>query len=427
MAELDLPKHYNRNFWSLAFDFCFFGVGMAFIGTSTVIPSFLKILGASSTIIGLMSSLQSASWLLPQLFAARYLADKPYKKPYILWPAAVGRSLILVLALVIWITGARHAAIIISLTALVIIGFWAGDGLASVAWFDFLSKVIPPRRRGRLTGMGQVLSGGLGFLAGFVVEWMLSDRGPAYPNNYAGLFSIGFGMLVLSFLSVSMGIEKRGVSAKHTPSWREFLPQLWHVLRHDHVFRRYTFARQLQGLSGLATPFYMTFAIDRLGLPEQVAGRYTSIGVLGSILAAMLFAWINERYGSKRVLFISLGLSISVPACALLIPRLITQPDQLAWAYGLVFFLFNAQMSSMMPGWMNYLLELAPEAERPAYVGLTNTLNGVTTLFAALGGVILRWSGDNYALLFGITIAGLILSCPLPFGLPEPRREQAIP
>ena len=82
-----LPAGYRRNFWCLALDFCFFGIGMAFFGPSTVVPSFLTTLGASSAVIGLLSTLQRAGWLLPQLVGARYLTDKPYKKPFILLPA----------------------------------------------------------------------------------------------------------------------------------------------------------------------------------------------------------------------------------------------------------------------------------------------------------------------------------------------------
>ena len=55
--EPDLPSHYRRNFWCLVADFCFFGIAMRFFGTSTVIPGFLNILGASTTVIGLISTL----------------------------------------------------------------------------------------------------------------------------------------------------------------------------------------------------------------------------------------------------------------------------------------------------------------------------------------------------------------------------------
>ncbi len=422
MAEIMLPRHYKRNFWVLVADFAFFGIGVTFIGTSTVIPSFLTNLGASRFVIGLMSTLQSACWLLPQLLAARYLADKPYKKPHILWPIIPGRLLFLFLSIAIWLTGARPSWLIITMLTVTIVGFWVADGLASVPWFDFLSKTIPPTRRGRLTGVGQIISGSAGFLVGFFVEWMLGDKGLDFPNNYAGLFFLGFVMLALSFTAIAFGVEEGGQPTRKVPSWKEFFPQLWHVLKTDRAYRRYIITRQIYGLGSLAAPFYMVFAIDRLGLPDKVAGRYTSIGVVGSILAALLFAWINERWGSKRVIQIGIVVTVLAPAAALLAPLLFPTPAGLAWGYGLVFLLFNAAGSSMMPGWMNYVLEHAPEVDRPNYVGLTNTLNGVSMIFSLLGGMILQWTNDNYGLLFIIAIVGMSLALPMTLGLPEPRR-----
>ena len=78
-----------------------------------------------------------------------------------------------------------------------------------------------------------------------------------------------------------------------------------------------------------------------------------------------------------------------------------------------------------MPSWMAFVLELAPEAERPVYVGLTNTVNGVTMLFSALGGLILAWTNENYVVLFGITLVGTALAWPLALTLPEPRDSEA--
>ena len=262
-------------------DFGFFGIAMAFFSPSTIIPSFLTELGASNTVIGLMSTLQRACWLLPQLFAARLIADKPYKKPYILWPAAIGRSLLLFLAGIVWATGGQPPGLLIPLVAVIFAAFWIGDGLASLSWFDLLSKAIPPTRRGRLTGVGQTLSGILSFMGGFVVEWILSDRGLPYPINYAVLFVIAFVLLMISFLGIALVVERKSTTTRAIPTWREYLPQLWGILKNDHTFRNYILVRQFVNLSMLATPFYMTYALDTLGLPDHVAGRYTSIGVVG--------------------------------------------------------------------------------------------------------------------------------------------------
>ena len=395
---------------------------MAFFNPSTIIPSFLTELGASSATIGLMTTLQRACWLLPQLFAARYMANKPYKKPAVLWAAGIGRSMLLFLAGLVWATGARPPGLITVLVALIISAFWISDGFGSLSWFDLFSKTIPAGRRGRLISVGQVSSGILSFAGGFAVEWILSDRGLPYPENYALLFLIAFGMLAISYIAISRIVEPPGVTTGDTPSWRDYLPQLWRILKTDHAFRNYTIARQLFNLSGLAGPFFMTYALDVLHLPSKVAGRYTSIGVVGGILAALFFGWINEKRGTKRTLLYSIGVTALVPVFALAVPRLFGGIT-LSWAYGMVFFASNASMSSFMPGWVAYVLELAPEAERPAYVGLNNTINGISTLFSTLGGLILQWSGNNYGLLFTITALGTLTALPLSLRIPDPREQ----
>jgi MFS family permease len=419
--QLSLPPSYRHNFWCLALDFCFFGVGMAFFGPGTVVPSFLTELGASSAVIGLLSSLQRAGWLLPQLIAARYLADKPFKKPFILLPGGISRSLILVLAVSIWLLGGSNPGVLITVVVVAMALFWLGDGLASLAWFDFLSKSVPAHRRGRLTSVGQILSGVAGFAAGFAVEWLLSDRGPAYPSNYATLFFIGFVMLALSFTALALGRENKGVSAERVPTWAEYLPQIRQLVSKDHAFRRYLITRQLFNMAMLASPFYITYALDVLRLPSQVAGRYTSVGVIGSIGAALLFGWLNERRGTRLTCQVSVVVTTAIPIIALALPQIITNPAWLAWAYGLVFLVGNASMSSYLPGWTAYVLEWAPEADLPIYVGVTNTLNGLTALLSIVGGLILQWTGGNYTALFVITAVGTIATLPLALTLPEPR------
>jgi MFS family permease len=419
----EMPANYRRNFWCLAMDFCFFGIGMAFFGPSTVVPSFLTALGASATVIGLLSTLQRAGWLLPQLVAARYLSDKPYKKPFILVPGGIGRLMILIMAGLIWLLGAQRPGLITGIIVIAMAIFWSADGLASLAWFDFLSKSVPAHRRGRLTSVGQILSGVASFAAGFAVEGLLSDRGPAYPDNYAALFFIGFVMLAISLGALALGKENRSITAERVPTWREYLPQISKLITADHEFRRYLITRQVFNLAMLASPFYITYALDVLHLPEQVAGRYTSVGVLGAIIAALLFGWLNERRGTRLTCQVSIVVTTAIPIIALLIPRIVKDPAWLAWAYGLVFLANNASMSSYMPGWTAYVLEWAPEVDLPIYVGVTNTMNGITALVSVLGGALLQWTGNNYTLLFAVTAIGTLATLPISLTLPEPRHR----
>ena len=67
----------------------------------------------------------------------------------------------------------------------------------------------------------------------------------------------------------------------------------------------------------------------------------------------------------------------------------------------------------------NFLLELAPEAERPLYLGLSNTLIGIVVLISGFGGLIVDLLG--YGGLFGLSAFLCLLAWWWSRGLPEPR------
>jgi MFS family permease len=69
----------------------------------------------------------------------------------------------------------------------------------------------------------------------------------------------------------------------------------------------------------------------------------------------------------------------------------------------------------------NFLAELVSDAERPIYLGLTNTLSGIVTLLSVLGGLLVDWLG--YAGLFAAALALCAVGLVLAAGLPEPRES----
>ena len=148
----------KRNFIALVLEWVLFGSGQAFFSAVTIVPSFLSSLGAPAVLVGLLSTLQSASWLLPQLYAARYLADKPFRQPYFFWPPLIGRLTIIALAIFIAVTSGKPTWLIIAATMLIMSVSWIGTGLAHPAWLDFLAKMIPTNRIGRFYASGQSIS-----------------------------------------------------------------------------------------------------------------------------------------------------------------------------------------------------------------------------------------------------------------------------
>jgi MFS family permease len=415
-------SHYRRNFVCLVLDYVFFGVGLALVSQTTVLPSFISQLTDSAPLIGLASTIQTGAWLLPQLIAASYLADKDRKKPYLMLYAALGRPVFWLLAGVLFLAGDGAPTLVLGLFFVGLTVFMCTDAVASVAWFDILSRAIPPTRRGRLIGAGQVLSGLLTVGAGAVVNALLGPQGPPFPHNYALLFFLAGLSLFASWLAMNFLHEPVKPTQGERLPWNAFLPKLLTVLRENRAFSLVTVLRLLTGLSGMATPFYVVYATGELHFGTEAIGLFLSSQVVGGILAGFVLGYLNERSGSKIVIQCSTILAIASPLLALLMrPMAPRAGASTIYIYSLIFFAIGALNSAYMTGFINFVLELAPPEERATYIALTNTLCGVLLVAPFLGGWLLQ--ATSYPVLFAATVGCVAFALVLTFRLEEPRQK----
>ena len=420
--------HYRRNFGALLADYSFFGVAMAFVNPNTVLPAFVRQLTDSPLLIGLNGTIQTAGWLFPQLIAARYLGGRAQKKRYMLIPAAIGRPVYFALALALFLGAARYPALMLTIVFGGMALFWMADALAAVAWFDVLGKAIPARRRGRLFGLAQVVSGLLTVGAGLAINYVLGDAGPPFPHNYAGLLLAAGTLFALSWFAMASIKEPReALKTDDADSQTPFLHRLTRIWKRDRDFRLFIAVRLLVGLNGLALPFYIIFATDRLGLGQGVVGWFTSAQVVGSMVGGVILGTLYERHGGRRTIQTGVGAGVLVPLWALLLPLWMPAGHPgMVYGYSLVFVALGVLQSNFMQGFFNYLLELAPADERATYIALSNTLNGIVLWPTALvGGVILKVTDNSYPTLFAITAAGVGLGFLCTAWLAEPRSRSS--
>ncbi len=417
----NLPPHYRRNFAALLGDYFFFGVAMSFVSQTTVIPSLVRQLTDSTPLIGLVTTLQSGGWLLPQLLAANYVAGKLLKKPYIVIPALVGRTTYPLLALAIWWLALPHPNLTLILFFLVLTAFIACDGLASVPWFDVFSKSLPPERRGRLIGIAQMGTGVAGVGVGLAVRQILGPNGPGFPANYALLFAIASGFFFLSLLSFIQLREQPEEVPQDRQPWSAFLSRLTAVMRTDHAFRLVIIVRLLVAWSNMAVPFYVIYALDVLHFDQGVVGVFLSAQVIGGILSGLVMGYISEHKGTRAVIRLTAWMAVGAPLLALSISwlHLSLSVGLLLYLYALIFVVLGALVNANMAGFMNYILEIAPAADRPVYVGLANTLSSLVLIAPFLGGWVLQVS--SYSVLLVATAAICLVGLIASGWLDEPR------
>ncbi len=404
----NLPPNYRWNFTVFLVDIICFGVAFTFASVSSVIPSFIGQLTDSPPIIGMGDVIFRGGWLLPQLITSRFIINKPRKKPYMI-AGLIGRVTFWVTALALWAGLDRYPTAMLALFFVNLGIFTVFDGFTSVAWFDILSRTIPVRRRGRLLGTSQFISGLLGAGIGVLVGQILVRQ--PFPQNYALLFALAGLMLVPSSIVLVLVREPplEGAALKASTEKKESLLEPFA----DSNFRRLMASRLLVGMITMCTSFYVVHAEEALHLPESVIGAFVTAETLARVGASVVLGVVSERWGSRYVARIGSAVAFVGPLLAL--AANLAGGGWFIRIYPFVYVALGVINSTWMLGFLNYLLEIAPEGKSPAYTGLGNTTMGILTLTPLVGGWLLQTT--SYATLFSVTAvlvaAGFLLTLRL--------------
>jgi hypothetical protein len=374
----------------------------------------------SEVAVGLVATVSSGAWLLPQLIFANMLTNKRRKKPYAILGSGLGRPLFLLYAVALALGLHNHPLLALLLLYGVLAIYNGGEALANVAWYDVLGKAIPETRRGRLLGSAELVSGLLSVGSGVLVAVLLGTGGLSFPHNYAVLLAMTGAFLLLSLFSFSLVIEPDETVEEEQPAWTDFLSQLINTFRLDRAFARLMVIRLVAGAGGLASSFYFLFVTQELGLPRATAGLFTIAQVVGRVAASAGLGALSERAGSQRVIQVATAISVTVPLLGLALILADVQSSTVITAICIwIFMVIGASISVLMLGFSNYALDLAPAGQRPTYIGLFNTIGGVLIVLPTLGGWLLRTT--SYGVLFALTTTLLIVAHGLSWSLPSVR------
>lgn len=420
-----VPRGLRRNMILLVGNYITFGMGLAFFSSNTVMPVFLRYLTASNPLIGLITSLQTVGWTTIQLVAARWIHNKPRRKPYLVYFSLGAPLAYTALAWALFCIPAGRQMMLLGVFVLCVMVAALVDGLIGVPWLDFFGRAVPATVRGRLMGVQEMLFAAFSVGVGAIVAHYLSPNAPPFPHNFAWLAvfaSISYWVALFLFLPLEEPAEANPASEAQ-PTWGEYIPLLGEILRTDRPFVIWMAVRILGGFFSLALPFFVLYATRELGLPASLTGAFLSAQVVGSAVGSLVLGYVYDRRGSRLIIRVVLFISAGILVAALLAPLLRHAGLLLQAFFVLLFFSLGISASStagFFIGHMNFIIDYAPPAQRPLYIGLSNTLAGPVSLVSILGGWILQVS--SYGVLFGVTLGFILAALLLSAQLPEPKR-----
>lgn len=401
-----LPSQAQHNFRLGVANGILFSLADALTDANLVLALFVRELGGSQAIVGLLPSLKNGGFLLPQLLVAGRIEGMPRKLP-LYRRAALARAIVFLLMTLV-IFGALYLGS--SLTLILFCVLYAAynitGGSSSLAFQDVVAKAIPPRRRGNFFSLRQLFGGLLAFfVAGPLVRTALQGSSVPFPINYGILALVALVCMALAFTAFGLIDEPELERPPSRHSLSETLHAAPRLFREDVDFRRFIVSRLLSRVGAIADPFYIIFAREVLLIPARYVGIYLAVRVLTAALSNLYWGRVADQQGNRRLMLRTTGIAALVPVAALVMPWIFAPGSlSLAWGFGLVFLLIGISIDGSATASSTYLLEIAPEAERVTYSGIANTALGVVTFLPVLGGLLLALLGNDYTLLLAIGV-----------------------
>ena len=407
---------YSKTFYLGVINGVLFNMNEALIGGTTVLPTFVSHITSSKVLIGLSGSLAMAGWFLPQLVVAHLIETVKRKRPIYIWSGLARIITIWIIALSVpLLSAARTEGFLVLFFVLYSVYVLAG-GVAGIPFMDIVGKEIKSENRGSFFGARLFFGGIMGVFTGLYVKNILATR--AFPENYATLFIAASAIITIAIISFCLAGEREGVVPNKRTPFRKFLRRGPLLLKDIRSYRMFLIWRVLLGVWMMALPFYIIYARERLGLPEESAGVFLSVQMVGMIISNLLWSRLSDRVGNRIVLNLTAAVSAASPAIALF--STVAAPLRGTAGFAAAFFFLGFTMSGLRLGHSNYMLDLSPESERPTYLGFMNTFLAPVMMLSAVGGFIVEKT--SFEILFAVALGAGLVALTFATQLEEPRR-----
>ena len=406
---------------------------------SLILAFFVAELTPSYTTIGLVPAIATSFWTLGRLPANLITAYRRRKQPWVFGAALVRVGAIGLLAVAaspgkpdragsVRAAAAWHA---LPLPHCLLPGGWVRQRTGAA----LLRASAPGRVVGFFARKRASWTALLSVAGALIVSRMLGTSALAFPGNYGRLFWVVTACLIaVTVLTAAMQERSRAgpVSGALAASPRTLRQPLF-----DPRFRRFLVFRVLFSATAAIDPFLFLYAVTRLGIPPTAIGGYALAAVLGWVVSAPAWLWLERKSGTRAVLQGAAVARLIAPALALVLPPLAATDllgdhmaggSSLTNVFGAAFIAIGAAVAAQSRGNFDYLARTAPPPLLPAYSGLTNAVLAIVAFAPVVGGSIIQRSG--YEALFGAA-AALGLACVFAGGWlaeaggPHPGRANA--
>ena len=318
------------------------------------------------------------------------------------------------LAIVAWFSPQLGVQWSLILTFILLIWQGFGGGFTATAWQSLIAKIMPVDLYGRFFGVQSSAVTFLMAISAILAGLVLSAN--YYPLNFTLCFLLASLMMVFSFFFLSLTKEEESPPAvSSSPEGSSFRADLRTILSTDKDFRWYVLARMLTQFATMGFAFYTIYAVREFGVDVRLIGFLTGLLLFTEVFMNPFLGWLGDRHG--HLLTLQIGIVATIASVLLAMGA-----QGVAWFFP-IFILAGIANVAAWTVPLSMTLEFGSESQRPAYIGLSNTLVAPATFIAPiLAGVLI--DNVSYELAFLLSgAAGILTLLVLLIGVKDPRRK----
>ncbi|MFT6519534.1 MAG: MFS family permease, partial [Candidatus Azotimanducaceae bacterium] len=393
--ELQVKRDLNRNFFAHLVHGMLGQTGFRLINAPTFLPAYIMMLsGGSELIVGLALSLQALGMAVTPLVGANLIEHRKRVLPVGFFVGGMMRLVVLLIALSGLLLSGTHTLVAI-LVCLTLLGLF--QGMQGVIFNFLMSKVIPLKKRGRLTGLRNFLAGitsaGVAWVGG---HYLIGDVPTA--QGYSWTFMLAFVLTSVGLLLLLMVREPEPPTVKTKQGLLQRLGEVPQLLRDDPAFTRYFLARSLATMGRMAMPFYILYAGQSIGLSGQNLGIITFAFTMSGTISNLFWGAMADRRGFRGTFLLSIGLWVISTVMLIFVTDL--------WLILVVFVGIGAAVQGFQNSSINLTLEFGDRDNLPVRIAIANTASEVAgTIGPLLGGLLAALMG--YEAVFAASIVFL--------------------
>ncbi len=333
-------------------------------------------LGASDYMVGLLTSLPALMNLVSQVPSAVLIDRYDNRQRPTLRAAFVSRSFLLLFAFLAVAPLPPNVRAWSFILAYSIRSF--PETMCNIAWTAMMGEMFNPRLRARIFAERNMVTTLISLNATIVAGQML-DIVP-WPANFAFLYLLGYGFVMGSWYYLTRHKEVPLSKEERTNAPAGL--KAFKAVRGDRMFLKFVAVLLIIYIGFDFTAALWTILwVKIMGLSNTWLGMFSiTSGIMSFLTYKQWGRWL-EKHGAQTVLLVTAGAHVIVP--------LVYGHSRSPYIHLLVHVLTGGFGAGLNLSIFNMLLDVTPDATRPAYVAVYNMALGLSSVVWPLVGVSL--------------------------------------